>query len=117
MNFNMVRTLQLLACMVAILTIYGSVFDSLQGAFLVSIPYILFLTTIKASDSSDIIRLSAFVLFLLAGISAIIAFGINPDAQASIGVSVLLILQYLIALLFCIAYWRGNGRLRRESSE
>ena len=117
MNFNMVRTLQLLACMVAILTIYGSVFDSLQGAFLVSIPYVLFLTTIKASDSGDIIRLSAFVLFLLASISAIIAFGIKPDAQASIGVSLLLILQYLIALVFCIAYWRGNGRLRRESSE
>lgn len=117
MNFNMVRTLQLLACTVATLTIYGSVFDSLKGALLVSIPYILFLTTIKASDTRDIIRLSAFVLFLLASISAIIAIGIKPDAQASIGVSLLLILQYLIAVVFCIAYWRGNGRLQRKSAE
>jgi hypothetical protein len=116
MNFRIVRILQLLACTAAIVTIYASTFDGIQGVVLVSIPYIVFFTTIKASDPTDIIRLGAAVLFVLVVISAIIAFGIQSDAQASIGVSLLLILQYLIAIVFFVAYWRGNGQLGDKSA-
>lgn len=116
MNFKPVRILQLLACATALVTIFGSVFDSFPGAFWVSIPYLVFFITIKSSDPKDLIRLGAFILFVLASISAIIAFGIEPDAQASIGVSLLLILQYLIAIVFFVAYWRGHGRLGIKST-
>tara|TARA_A200000113_G_scaffold222055_1_gene234975 strand:+ start:149 stop:526 length:378 start_codon:yes stop_codon:yes gene_type:complete len=116
MNSKLVRIIKLLACATAIASIYYYKFDSFQGAVLVAAPYCVFFTTIKASDTKSIVNIAAYVFLALASMSAIMLFGIQPDAQASIGVTLLLTLQYLIAITFLVAYWRGSGGLRGKSA-
>ncbi|WP_370166811.1 hypothetical protein [Marisediminitalea sp.] len=115
MNVKLVRTIQFLALLTAIASVWHSEFNSIKGAVLLSLPFCTFFATIKPTDTRDIINIAAFVFLALAALSAVMLFAIEPDAQAAIGVFLLLALQYLISIVFLIAYWRGNGRLGNNS--